>query len=302
MVVLSMLSPAKINLGLDILYKRPDNYHEINSVFLRLNWGDDIRFEWTETNTVELISTNQLMSEKYPLFEEVSERGFFSKNILFKAYQWAKQFYDTLGGVKIFLTKRIPPGGGLGGGSSNAAELIKFLLSDKINVTDRSFGMRASQIGADVPFFLSPGRHSKVSGIGEVVEEITVAEGYGLLCVPPFSISTKDAYKYLKKPLQKTWVGKQWKFLTGQVRAAISVGDWSLLRKVVNEFEGYAFQQSPELEQLKGTLYAFGCDYVSMTGSGSSIYSLCKDADRVQEVMRKVSQKYLGYKFISFTF
>ena len=198
-----MLCPAKVNLGLKVLFKRPDHYHEIESIFLRINWGDEIEFIPNDLGIVRLFSKNELNGVKHALFEEVSERGDFSRNILFKTFVKAKQIKPDLHGVDIRLTKRIPPGGGLGGGSTNAAYLLSYLFRDFPELQD-SVREMSSSIGADVPFFLLPG-HAHVSGIGEILRPISIASGKGILVIPPFSINTKDSYISLKKPLQSEW-------------------------------------------------------------------------------------------------
>ncbi|HMW08024.1 MAG TPA: hypothetical protein PKL30_25555 [Leptospiraceae bacterium] len=161
-----MLSPAKINLGLKILFKRPDGYHELISVFLKLNWGDDMEFISLPEQKMSLESIVELTGRQKEDYIAVSEQGNISKNILHKAYVRSLDRNPNLPGVHIKLTKRISPGGGLGGGSTNAASLLKFLFPEETQNPNPDFLQFASGIGADVPFFLGDG-HSLVTGIGE---------------------------------------------------------------------------------------------------------------------------------------
>ncbi len=296
-----MLCPAKINLGLRVLYKRPDNYHEIESIFLKLNWGDDIEFIPNGLGKVRLFSKNELFGVKRLLFEEVSERGDFSKNILFKTFEKAKQIKNDLDGVDIHLTKRIPPGGGLGGGSTNAASLLTYLFGDFPELLVPMQKM-ASSIGADVPFFLRPA-HAHVSGIGEILQSISLAPGIGILSIPPFSINTKESYFSLKKPLQSDWGQKSWSLLDEDLSFALQQGDWSKLReKFENDFERYAFSEFPELEALKQDLYIQGCSFASMTGTGSCVYGFVEGIEQASSIQKWMTQNYPKHYFIQFSF
>ncbi|HMV43965.1 MAG TPA: 4-(cytidine 5'-diphospho)-2-C-methyl-D-erythritol kinase [Leptospiraceae bacterium] len=297
-----MLSPAKINLGLKILYKRPDQYHELESVFLKLNWGDDIEFVENDSGKIRLVSQNELSGIKYNLFEEVSERGDFTKNILFKTFEKVKTHLDSNLGIDVHLTKRIPPGGGVGGGSSNAASLLTFLATKLSNEKRNLIMDFAPKIGADIPFFLRPG-HFLVSGIGEVLKPIQVASGFGILAIPPFSISTKESYLSLKKPLQTDWVQKSWNLLDEASTVALAQGDWAKLQdRFENDFERYAFSEFSELEMLKQSLYKSGCSYVSMTGTGSCVYGFVQDRDHGTDILKKMTQNYPKHYFIQFSF
>jgi 4-diphosphocytidyl-2-C-methyl-D-erythritol kinase len=296
-----MLSPAKINLGLKVLYKRPDNYHEIESIFLKLNWGDDISFVPNNIGEIRLFSKNELLPAKQKLFEEVSERGDFTKNILYKTFEKAKQLKGELQGVDVRLTKRIPPGGGLGGGSSNAAALLAYLFSDTLKVSG-SVKKMASEIGADVPFFLHSG-HSHVTGIGEILQGIEIAHGIGILAIPPVSINTKESYLSLKKPLQIEWGQKSWSLLDGDSFLALKLGNWSRLQeKFENDFEKYAFSEYPELSALKQDLYSQGSSFASMTGTGSCVYGFVQGSGLMGSIFNWMSQKYSKHYFIQFSF
>lgn len=296
-----MLCPAKINLGLKVLYKRPDNYHEIESIFLKLNWGDDIEFAPNDLGFTRLISKNELTGVKHSLFEEVSERGDFTRNILYKTFEKAKHVKTDLQGVDIYLTKRIPPGGGLGGGSTNAASLLNYLFQDFPDLS-RTKQEMASRIGADVPFFLQPG-HAHVSGIGEILNTIDVANGTGILVIPSFSINTKESYLSLKKPLQSEWGQKSWSLLDEDLSFALGQGDWSKLQeKFENDFEKYAFSEFPELKALKQDLYRQGSSFVSMTGTGSCVYGLVQGIEQASSIQKWMTQNYPEHYFIQFSF
>lgn len=296
-----MLCPAKINLGLKVLYKRPDNYHEIESIFLKINWGDEIEFTPNQLGKIQLFSKNELLLAKQSLFEEVSERGDFSKNILFKTFKKVKQFKTDLTGVDVHLTKRIPPGGGLGGGSSNAAYLLRY-LSQRAPELNELILKISPEIGADIPFFLHEG-NAHVSGIGEVLQKVELAAGFGILAIPPVSINTKESYLSLKKPLQREWGQKSWSLLEKDFSLALKQGDWSKLQeKFENDFEKYAFSEFPKLASLKQDLYDQGCSFSSMTGTGSCVYGFVKSLEHSMTILNWISQKYQDHYFIQFSF
>lgn len=298
----STVAVAKINLGLKILYKRPDGYHQLNSIFIATDWGDTLSMEMTNSGQLELVSQNLLPTSKRELFEAVSERGQLAKNILTKTYLACQQLDLTIAGVKIHLKKRIPPEGGLGGGSSNAAALIRFLMPLKGGSYSQEILSMAGRIGADVPFFLGSG-HAKVSGIGECIQPITIASGHGVIITPDIAISTRESFKNLKKPLQKNYTGKQWDFLEVPHYNALQNGDWQFLRDCLgNDFEPFVLQNHPGLEQLKNDLYDWGCSFTSMTGSGSSFYGLVTNVHEQNSIIKKVGRKYPSFFVVPFSF
>ncbi|TGK40245.1 4-(cytidine 5'-diphospho)-2-C-methyl-D-erythritol kinase [Leptospira andrefontaineae] len=297
-----MLSPAKINLGLEIPYKRPDGFHEIRSVFLRLNWGDDIQIEPITSGSFELVSNNQIILEKRRFYDEVSEKGDLSKNILFKTFSKIRAHYRELPGVRIHLTKKIPPAAGLGGGSTNAASLFSFYfgLSPEFN-SDHIFKL-AAEIGADVPFFLSE-NHCLVSGKGEILKDIQVHPGQGILALTPQVLSTAEMYAGLKKPLQADPPSKRWISLDKDVEFSLKEGNWAALReKLVNDFEPLAFQKFPQLGKLKESFLANGASYSSLTGSGSCIYGLVQGLEIREELLAKMQTEFPDLTFVSFNY
>ena len=297
-----MISPAKINFGLKILSKRKDGYHNIESFFLKLNWGDQIEFYPNQTNKIQLFSKNELEFPQKKLFEEVSERGNFSNNILFKAYELAKELEYEIPGVDIYLTKKIPPGGGLGGGSSNAASLLKYLFYNTKYDLSNELRNLATRLGADVLFFLEEG-HAHVTGIGDRIRPIEVGKSIGLLIVPPVAISTKQAYSSLKKPLQEDLHEKTWNLLDEEIAFQLENANWSFFRnKFENDFEVYAFELYPYLKALKSELYDHQSLFVSMTGSGSCFYALFENLDTLLESKSFIETKYSDHHCFQFSF
>lgn len=297
--ILEILSPAKINLGLSVLYKRLDGYHEISSIFLRLKWGDLLRIEQIPKNEFHLHSILELEGQSREDYLKVSEKGDFTKNILYKAWKKAREL-KNINGVKIQITKRIPTGAGLGGGSSNAATLLKFFFPDETGSPE--FLKTLASLGADVPFFWKDS-HQIVSGIGEVLEDIQIPKGYGILALPELVISTKEAFFSLKRDLQKEGDIKTWK-KRGEIPSSFS--NWGefleFVKTLKNDFEPYAIACYPELEKLKASMQELGLDYVSMTGTGSSFYGISRNSHLVGEIYPKLVEKFPKYRFIQFEF
>lgn len=295
---MQFFSPAKINLGLHIPYKRiEDGYHQIESVFLRLDFGDTIEIEPIgptdssdpRTPGFRLTTNIHLSQARAQPILEVSEKGDPTQNILFKTWQTLQNIQADLPPVHVRLTKRIPPGGGLGGGSSNAACLL--LYAAHLNyVSLSSIHSIAPKLGADIPFFLQDS-HAWVTGIGEILEPIQVARGYGAFLVPPISLPTGEMYANLKKSLQKAHPSKTWKEQEGTVSLAVETGDWLSLRsKLFNDFETVAYGIHPPLQKIRDGFLDNGAEYSAMSGSGSTIYGLTRtlnESHRLAEAMRK---------------
>ncbi len=296
---------AKINLGLEIPFRRPDGYHEIRSIFVRTDFGDDFELEFfslknNDQPEFQLVSKNELGPQKFDLFESVSERGDVSKNILTKAYDNVFPFLKEKQGVRIHLTKRIPPEGGIGGGSSNAGSLLKILLP-KTSLTTSEQLTLAKGIGADVPFFLQ-NQNCVVRGIGEILEPIEIARGFGVLAIPSLSLSTKAMYEGLQKSLQNTLDSKIWKTLTEDVIRNLQVGDWKgLYGQLENEFEKVAFQNHSDLKELKLRFMQCGAEFASLSGSGSCFYGLVSEKLAQDVLLEKMKFHFPSVDFLSFS-
>lgn len=241
---------AKINLGLDVLRKRPDNYHDLETIFypinlcdiLEINKSDDLNFT---------ISGLQI--------GEGSE-----ENLVVKAYKLLRLDFN-LSPVCIHLHKQIPIGAGLGGGSSDAAYTLAglnelFLLNlDKKNLIEY-----ASALGSDCAFFMI--NHPVFAkGTGNVFSEIEIdLKNYSVVLIKPnLSVSTSLAYKRVKPKIPVYSVKEL-------IRLPIDL--WK--EKIENQFEEGVFESHPQIKLLKEKLYEKGAVYASMSGSGSSVYGL----------------------------
>ncbi|KAB3744572.1 4-(cytidine 5'-diphospho)-2-C-methyl-D-erythritol kinase [Phocaeicola vulgatus] len=248
---------AKINLGLNIVEKRPDGYHNLETIFYPINLQDALEVTRRENNDKEYT----LHISGSPLEGEPED------NLVVKAYKLLKKDYPGLLPVDIHTYKHIPAGAGLGGGSSDAACMIK-LLNDKFSLGLSTERMEeyAVKLGADCSFFI---RNKPVfaTGIGNLFEPVELSlKGYHIILIKPdIFVSTRDAFAEIKP-----------------VRPAVSLKEivkqpmetWKNSMK--NDFEDSVFKKFPEIAAIKDELYDLGAVYAAMSGSGSSVYGIFK--------------------------
>lgn len=244
---------AKINIGLQVLRRREDGYHDLDTIFYPLDIYD----------VLEIVEANE--TRFIPSGREIPGSG--GNNLCLKAYELLRSVYD-LPPVHIYLHKTIPIGAGLGGGSADAAFVLK--------LTNEKFGLGldelqlmdfARQLGADCTFFI---RNIPVlaSGIGDVFQDIKLdLTSYQLVLIAPdIHISTVEAYgMVVPNP-----VGRQ-------LAAAVTLPVEKWRDAIVNDFEAGVFAKYPEIADLKEFLYEKGAVFAAMSGSGSSVYGLFKE-------------------------
>lgn len=244
---------AKINIGLNIVAKRIDGYHDIETIFYPLNLHDGL-----EIIVDHAIEDLILSSSGIPVDCDKE------KNLCYKAWlELSKHF--SLPGVNIHLHKYIPFGAGLGGGSADAAFVLLGLRKLlKLDISDASLAELAANIGSDCPFFIY-NQPRLALGKGDLLKPIPVdLENYYLLLVKPgFSIGTAEAYSGIH-PERPTFS------LAGL--GELPIEEWKKLVK--NDFEIQLFRKYPVLSAIKHKLYEKGAVYASMTGSGSALYGI----------------------------
>ena len=248
---------AKINLGLNIVEKRPDGYHNLETVFYPINLQDAL-----EVNLLEGEEDFSLKVSGVPI------EGEPENNLVVKAYRLLKKDYPEMPAIDIHMYKHIPTGAGLGGGSADAAFMIK-LLNDKfkLNLSIEKMEEYAAILGADCAFFIQ-NKPVFATGIGNIFEPIQLSlKGYYLVLVKPdIFVSTKDAFANII-PTQPTQSLKE--------IIRMPVETWRATMK--NDFEDSVFQKFPEIAAIKDKLYDLGAVYASMSGSGSSVYGIFRE-------------------------
>jgi len=251
---------AKINLGLHILSKRADGYHNIETVFYPVNLCDALEIVPAENGKTTFSQTG------------ISVDGRPEDNLVMKAFNLLKKDFD-LPEISIYLRKQIPFGAGLGGGSSDAAFIIK-LLNDfaGLKLSVEQMEDYAGRIGADCPFFIQ-NKPVLAEGTGTVFSPVDISlQGYYLAIVKPsVSVSTKEAYAQVK-PKQPAVSLKE--------IIRLPIREWK--NHLVNDFEPGVFSIYPEIKKIKQRLYAEGAIYANMSGSGSAVFGIFEESVRLE--------------------
>ncbi|MCE5332562.1 MAG: 4-(cytidine 5'-diphospho)-2-C-methyl-D-erythritol kinase [Bacteroidales bacterium] len=248
---------AKINIGLNIVEKRPDGYHNLETVFYPIGLSDVLEVEPSESCSDYSFSSSGITLGGDP-----------EENLIVKAYRLIQSEYD-IPAVDITLIKRIPFGAGLGGGSADAAFMLKTLNEMfGLKITNRKLEKIAAELGADCPVFIK-NRPVYATGIGNEFTPVKLSlKGYFLLLVKPGThVSTPEAYSLVvpENPAVS---------LLGSIQKPVK--EWRGLIK--NDFEKSVFTKYPEIGKIKNKLYETGALYASMSGSGSSVYGIFEKA------------------------
>ncbi|MDR3652656.1 MAG: 4-(cytidine 5'-diphospho)-2-C-methyl-D-erythritol kinase [Paludibacter sp.] len=254
---------AKINIGLNVVEKRADGYHNIETIFYPIGLCDMLEVEQSETCTDYSFSSSGIAIDGDP-----------EDNLIVKAYHLLRSGYQ-FPAVDISLIKQIPFGAGLGGGSSDAAFMLKALNElFELKITPSRLEKLAAKLGADCPVFIK-NKAVFATGIGNVFTPIKLSlKGKFLVLVKPdIHVSTPEAYSLVVP--EKPDVS-----LVDLIQHPIS--EWK--DTIKNDFEKSVFANYPEIEKIKRNLYDMGAIYASMSGSGSSVYGIFETAPEKNEL------------------
>lgn len=265
---------AKINIGLRILRRREDGYHDIETILHRVNISDEVTVEKSDTLDVDC--------------SDPGIRG--EKNLCFRAAKLIAEKFNMSPGAKIFIQKHIPVGAGLGGGSSDAATTL--ILLNKLwntGLTGNDLHDIALRLGSDVPFFL--GTHSAhATSRGEVIRFFPLSLPYAVLVVfPGMGISTATAYAGVT-PVRRD--------NTDDLRSVVQrhLHEPARLRDLIeNDFEPSLFRSYPEIAAIKSELLSAGADLSLLSGSGSSVFAFFPDESRAQDARKRFPERYRTY-------
>lgn len=259
---------AKINLGLLVLEKRPDGYHNIETVFHRVFLHDEITLAPSRAITVQSSSSETPSDER---------------NICFKAAKLIQAHLGITTGADISIKKNIPVGAGLGGGSSDAASVLLHLPAFwGKTIAEESLLSFALQIGSDVPYFLKNGS-ALAKSRGEELEYFGLDVPYSiLLCNPGVHISTAWAYQYVRP--KKRSIDLKSLVLAG-------MRDSQRLSEITNDFESGVVSEYPIVGEVKRIMVENGAVFSLMSGSGSTVYGLYGDAALAQRTSHALAVK-----------
>ncbi len=250
---------AKINLGLNVVERRPDGYHNLETVFMPIHGLHD---------TLEV----NLMDDRFPSdvdcdlkVTNMTIEGDEQKNLVVRAYRLLKEEFPYLPRLHAHLHKAIPTQAGMGGGSSDGAAMLSLLNTMcGLGLSEQQLIDRAARLGADCPFFIL-NRPSYAEGIGERLHPIELdVSGLAIVVVrPDIPVPTKEAFALIKpcRPAKNC-------------RDVVAQPIESWRTELVNDFEASVFALHPEIGAIKEQLYQLGAVYAAMSGSGSSVFGL----------------------------
>ena len=272
-------APAKINLFLDVIRKREDGYHDLGTVFQTVDAGDTVEATLREDGEIHLTYNEP---QNYPL----------ESDLVFKAAKALKEFAKCNLGADIHLTKVMPLGAGLGGGSADAAATLRLLNKLwNLNLPFETLESIGARLGADVPFLVRGGT-AFAEGIGErltFVEPLDLPEGAALLIATPLdAVPTKDAYAGVPKSGPDRW--EQYKVA------------WAahLPASYFNAFEVSVFPTHPLVAEMKQKFVELGADVALMSGSGASVFGIFKTkelAEKAAAALKPISRYQTVTKF-----
>ncbi len=259
-------APAKINLFLDVLNKREDGFHDINSVFQAVSLYDRLEFTATDSPGITIRLARE---SEVPTGED---------NLIARAYKLMADEFGLDKGLDVVLEKKIPVAAGLGGGSADGAATI--LACNRLyglGLSKETMMKLSERIGSDLPFFFTRGQ-ALVSGRGEVIEEVELPTDYWIVLVNPgWEISTAQAYKALKRGLTRS----KNPFNLATCRRAEELV--RLLDLSGNDFEKVHLKTYPELGRIQEGLLRSGASLARMTGSGPTFFGIFNKAPEIRE-------------------
>ena len=274
MLPLTVKAFAKINLGLLITGKRPDGYHTLETIFAPINWYDTIEF--TDSELISMSCSN-------------IDLPVDDNNLCIRAAKSLQQFAGVRKGVAMKLQKQVPFGAGLGGGSSDAATVLRILNERwQVNVSPVELHALAVKLGADVPYFLSMKGLAYARGIGDELDDLGLTLPYYIVTAfPEEHIATAWAYKNFyprfdrQLPDMKKLVSELCLFDKKEGLPAFE-----------NDFELAVFDHFPAVRQVKVSLLEAGCVFASLSGSGSAVFGLFEQEAQALAAMKRLPEAY----------
>jgi 4-diphosphocytidyl-2-C-methyl-D-erythritol kinase len=267
-------SPAKINLFLEVIGKRPDGYHNLNTLMCCIALYDTIQLTFGQKKISVHCTHPDVPDDETNL-----------------AWRAARLFFDTTRickGVRIDIKKKIPIGAGLGGGSSNAAAVLKGLNSFYGSpVSNKDLMAAGKSIGADVPFFIY-GKPARATGIGDILTPCDCIKSCPILVIyPSIPVSTAKVYKKLNLRLTKN------KKINTQFLFKLNLGQ-DAVKQLFNDLELAASEICPEIQEAKTSLLAHNASVALITGSGSAVFGLYDNIENAKKAYTAISQYILS--------
>ncbi|QBP42967.1 4-(cytidine 5'-diphospho)-2-C-methyl-D-erythritol kinase [Paenisporosarcina antarctica] len=264
--MLYVKAPAKINLILDVLHKRPDGYHEVEMIMTTVDLADRIGLEPRTDGQIRIISADRYVPDDH-------------RNLAYQAAKLLKDTYRIKQGVSITLEKKIPVAAGLAGGSSDAAATLRG-LNDlwNLKLTSDQLAEHGAKIGSDVSFCVYGGT-ALATGRGEIIQELPAPPNcWIILAKPSIGVSTADVYGSLK-------INEVIHQNSKDMIRAIYEKDYELMcESIGNALEAVTLKLHPEVSMIKEQMMKFGADAVLMSGSGPTVFGLVQHESRVNRI------------------
>jgi 4-diphosphocytidyl-2-C-methyl-D-erythritol kinase len=266
-------TPAKINIGLNIISKRDDGYHNLETIFYPINLFDELTIR---------------KAEEFSLTSNHSGLNSEKQNTIIKAKELISQLTGIEIKTNITLDKRIPIGAGMGGGSSDgAAALLAFNNIYSLKLAKDDLFSLALKIGSDAPYFIDPLPKLAYSR-GEVFEHISLIIKKPILIVNPgIHISTSKAFSSI--------VPKIPQFRLERIGSEEHNNISNYYDSITNDFESIVFKEYPEVKSIKDRLYDWGAEFSLMTGSGSTVFGIFPDITSAQAAVSKLPANYFTF-------
>jgi 4-diphosphocytidyl-2-C-methyl-D-erythritol kinase len=270
-----LLAPAKVNLRLRVLGKRPDGFHDIDTLFQAIDLGDDVSVS--------------LAGQGIRLDLEGPDLGPLAENLAYRAAAGLSAAIGFDGGIRIRLTKHIPAGAGLGGGSSDGAAVLRCLAALlELHPADERVGRVAAELGSDVPFFLCGSPLAHGIGRGEILEPLRALPSADLVVVsPPVHVGTAAAYRALSAERRAG----------GQTTSSAPGGErrgprsWEdATQQAWNDFQAVIAEINPEIARAIEWLEDAGATFAMMSGSGSSVFGLFADRATAEQAAEGLAE------------
>lgn len=259
-------APAKINLTLDVLYKRPDNYHEIEMIMTTIDLADRIELTELDSDQIQIDSGNRFVPND-------------ERNLAYRAAKLLKDTYHVKKGVVIKIDKLIPVAAGLAGGSSDAAATLRGLNRLwALNISTKELADLGSNIGSDVSFCVYNST-AVARGRGEQITELPAPPScWVVLAKPSSGVSTQTVYQQLDLDQVKH------PDTTGMIEAIETNNYRKMTDKIGNALELVTLANYPEVQKIKELMVASGADAVLMSGSGPTVFSLTQQESRANRI------------------
>lgn len=283
---ITIKAPAKINLGLDVLRKREDGYHEVHMIMQTVALFDELTFEKTEKQGITLVTNHETI--------ETDER-----NLIVKAAKIFLEYFSIQQGLSIYLKKQIPVAAGMAGGSTDAAATLKAMAQLLEVQTDKETLCKLGvKIGADVPYCILQGT-ALSQGIGEILTPLKPApDCFVLLIKPPIEVSTKFVYENLKVQELQSHPDME------GIQRAIEAGDlYGMCKRLENVLESVTIPAHPIIQEIKELALQQGAISALMSGSGPTVFAIfeeetqAKAAKKVFEEAKISNEIYLTHFF-----